>query len=209
MEVALLGDSILDNGAYVSDGRDVFTHLRAILPSDVGLELLARDGALIDSVHTQLNNIRSRTTHLVISVGGNDALKTMDLLACRVGTVAEALDHLSATADRFRQSYDRMLEAVVDSGRSAAVCTIYYPRYDAPALQRRAVAALAHFNDVIVLAASKARLPILDLRQVCATAADYANWIEPSDVGGRRIADAIARMLAQHDFAGSACQLYV
>lgn len=87
MEVALLGDSILDNGAYVPSGRDVFAHLRAILPSDVGLELLARDGALIDSVHTQLNNIRSRTTHLVISVGGNDALKTMDLLACRVGTM--------------------------------------------------------------------------------------------------------------------------
>lgn len=71
------------------------------------------------------------------------------------------------------------------------------------------MAALSHFNDVIVLAASKARLPILDLRQVCATAADYANWIEPSDVGGRRIANAVARMLAQHDFAASACQLYV
>jgi hypothetical protein len=119
------------------------------------------------------------------------------------------LDQLSATADRFRQSYNRMLEAVVNSGRSAAVCTIYYPRYDSPALQRRAVAALSHFNDVIVLAASKARLPIIDLRQVCSSSADYANWIEPSDAGGRRIADAVARLLAEHDFSAGSCQLYI
>ncbi len=67
MDVALLGDSIFDNGAYVSEGRDVFTHLRAILPTAVGLELRARDGACIDEVLTQIESLRSTNTHLVIS----------------------------------------------------------------------------------------------------------------------------------------------
>ena len=208
MEVVLLGDSLFDNGAYVQDGCDVFAHLREILPAENGLQLLARDGAVVDSVLTQLASVQANTTHLVISAGGNDALKTMDLLSSRVSTVAEALDQLSAAADQFRQRYERMLKAVVESGRTAAVCTIYNPRYDAPALQRRAVAALAHFNDVILLAASKGGIPILDLRQVCTVSADYANWIEPSDVGGRRIAAAIANMLAQHDFAASVNRIY-
>jgi GDSL-like Lipase/Acylhydrolase family len=208
MEVALLGDSLFDNGAYVQEGYDVFAHLREILPAENGLQLLASDGAVVDSVLTQLASVQANTTHLVISAGGNDALKTMDLLASRVSTVAEALDQLSAAADQFRQRYERMLKAVVESGRTAAVCTIYNPRYDAPALQRRAVAALAHFNDVILLAASKGGIPILDLRQVCTVSADYANWIEPSDVGGRRIAVAIANLLAKHDFATSVSQIY-
>lgn len=208
MDVALLGDSIFDNGAYVSGGRDVFTHLRALLPTGSGLELLARDGACIDEVPTQMESLLSTNTHLVISVGGNDALKTMDVLGYEVSTVGEALEQLSVTAERFGRSYSRMLAAVVESGKSAAVCTIYYPRYEAAALQRRAVAALSHFNDVILLAAARAGLPVLDLRQVCAAATDYANAIEPSDAGGLRIAEAIARMLAVHDFSTPRCQIY-
>jgi hypothetical protein len=55
--------------------------------------------------------------------------------------------------------------------------------------------ALMMFNDVILRVAFERGLRVIDLRFVCTEAADYANPIEPSDRGGRKIARAIARAL--------------
>src|SRR5688500_14337329 len=54
--VVLLGDSIFDNGAYVSGGPDVVAHLRAMLPRGWEATLLAVDGAVIDDVFRQLGD---------------------------------------------------------------------------------------------------------------------------------------------------------
>jgi hypothetical protein len=46
-------------------------------------------------------------------------------------------------------------------------------------------------------------LPVLDLRLICDEARDYSELspIEPSEIGGAKIAQAIRRILAAHDFA--------
>ncbi len=49
------------------------------------------------------------------------------------------------------------------------------------------------FNDVILRTAVTRRLGVIELRAVCSEPGDYANPIEPSDSGGRKIATAIAR----------------
>ena len=46
--VALLGDSIFDNGAYTSGGPDVVTQLRAILPAGVSAGGGGRGGGARD-----------------------------------------------------------------------------------------------------------------------------------------------------------------
>jgi hypothetical protein len=51
------------------------------------------------------------------------------------------------------------------------------------------------FNDVILRTAFMERLDVIDLRLVCSEACDYANPIEPSGEGSRKIALAIARSL--------------
>lgn len=68
---------------------------------------------------------------------------------------------------------------------------------DASAYDRRArrVRLLALFNDVILRTAIDPRLDALELRRICTEPADYANPIEPSGPGGRKIADGVARML--------------
>ena len=208
MKLALLGDSTLDNAAYVSGGSDVATHLGEILPTGAEVELLARDGSRVESVFAQLAHVRPGATHLVVSAGGNDALDSIDLLDRPVASVGEALDHLAAAADCFRRSYRRMLRAAASDDRRVAACTIYDPAFEVPSFQSRAVAALAHFNDVIVFEAALAGLPILDLRRVCTEPAHYANPIEPSDAGGRRIAEAIARLLDAHRFESGTCRIY-
>ena len=44
-------------------------------------------------------------------------------------------------------------------------------------------------------------LPLVDLRLICDRDEDYANPIEPSARGGDKIAAAVARLVAEHDFA--------
>src|SRR5262245_33836111 len=72
--IVLLGDSIFDNAAYVAGGPDVVRQLREILPSGWRATLNALDGAVIGNLPQQLKNVPADTTHLVVSVGGNDAL---------------------------------------------------------------------------------------------------------------------------------------
>jgi hypothetical protein len=52
------------------------------------------------------------------------------------------------------------------------------------------------FNDVVLRTAFEHSLDVIDLRAVCNRACDYANPIEPSGEGGRKIAHAIAGTIA-------------
>jgi hypothetical protein len=54
---------------------------------------------------------------------------------------------------------------------------------------------LSLFNDAITRAAFSAGAPLIDLRLICSEDEDYANPIEPSSRGGRKIAQAIATLV--------------
>ena len=66
-------------------------------------------------------------------------------------------------------------------------------------MARRARTALMMFNDVILRSAFDYRASVIELRGICVDAADYANPIERSGVGGRKIARAIARTVGALD----------
>jgi lysophospholipase L1-like esterase len=192
--LVLLGDSIFDNGAYVGQAPDLVQQLRTRLGQGWQATLLAVDGDVTADVQRQLGGLPRDATHLVVSVGGNDALGSASILAQPATSVAEAVGRLAEAQSRFRQAYARMVEAVVATGLPAALCTIYDSNYPEP--QRRVVVAgLALFNDVITRAAFSRRLPVLDLRLVCSEPSDYANPIEPSAQGGDKIARAIAALV--------------
>ena len=89
--VVLLGDSIFDNQAYVRAGEpDVIHQLRERLPDGWRATLLAVDGDVTNSVHSQLERLPADATHLVISVGGNDALGNLSALNEPVHTISGA-----------------------------------------------------------------------------------------------------------------------
>jgi hypothetical protein len=115
--------------------------------------------------------------------------------------VAEALDKLARAGLSFERGYRGAVASLEARGLPAALCTIYYPQFPDAAVRRLAVTALSVFNDCITRAAFAAGLPLIDLRLTCDEAGDYANPIEPSARGGEKIARAIARALAEHDFA--------
>jgi lysophospholipase L1-like esterase len=210
MHIVLLGDSIFDNGAYVRRGEpDVVRQLEARLPADARATLRAVDGATTAGVPRQLERLPADATHLVVSAGGNDALGHIGVLEGASRSIADALTRLAEIGDGFSRSYRAMLHAVLGRGLQTALCTIYDPRYPDPRFQRLAATGLTLFNDVIARAAFQNGLPLLDLRLICDDDGDYANPIEPSAQGGDKIAAAIARLAAEHDFGRRRTEVFV
>jgi GDSL-like Lipase/Acylhydrolase family len=192
--VALLGDSIFDNASYTRGEPDVVTHLRGLLPHDWQASLLALDGCVSADLAEQLPRVSHDVTHLVISVGGNDALMYSDLLNRPVLSTGDALRLFRERVERFEADYRAAIGGALALGRPTTICTVYngnLPASQAP----NARIALAMFNDVILRVAFEHHLPAIELRLICNEPADYANPIEPSGRGGWKIAQAIARSL--------------
>jgi hypothetical protein len=202
--VVLLGDSIFDNAAYVAGGPDVVAQLRTALPDGWSATLRAVDGAVVADVERQLASVPRDATHLVVSAGGNDALGHAGLLNRPARSAAEVLGQLGDAGRAFEGRYRRMLAAVLARGLHVTVCTIYNGNLPDPLMQRLASTALTVFNDAILRAAIGTRTSVIDLRLVCAEAADYANPIEPSVRGGAKVARAVARAVTERG-AGGAC----
>lgn len=189
--LVLLGDSIFDNGSYTDGGPDVVTQLRALLPGDWQASLLAVDGTTTRDLSLQLARLPPGATHLVVSMGGNDALFRSDLLTTRVASSAEAFAQLADALEAFEASYRAALERLLATGLPLTLCTVYNGAFDDPHYQRIAQTALATFNDVIVRIALAHGLDVIELRLVCNERADFANPIEPSVQGGGKIARAL------------------
>lgn len=193
--VALLGDSIFDNAAYTGGGPSVIDHLRAALPPDWRVDLLAIDGSTTEDVPEQLAKLPKDTTHLVLSVGGNNALLRAEILEAPVSSSAEAYLLLGRTTDEFRSQYVALIESCLSRALPLVVCTIYNGNFPDPQYQAAVRVALAAFNDVIISTAVEHQLSVIELRRVCNLPAHFANPLEPSVVGGQRVAAAIARAL--------------
>jgi hypothetical protein len=194
--VVLLGDSIFDNGAYVEQGQpDVIRQVRARLPKGWRASLLAVDGATTWDVESHLQNLPADASHLVVSVGGNDALGEAHVLFEDVRSVAEALAKLSVVREQFAADYRAMLDDVLEQQLPTAVCTIYDGRVGDETQQSVNVTALSMFNDTITREAFRRGLPLIDLRLICNEARDYSNNIEPSQWGGEKLASAIVNLV--------------
>lgn len=208
--IVLLGDSVFDNAPYVPAGTEVLSQLRARLGPQDRVSLLARDGSVLADMVAQVGRLQELPEPagwLVVSCGGNDVLGLVAAMQSPAGTVLEAVGLLAQWQAGFRRDYRRMLNVILSRKRPVAVATIY----DAvPGLAPGLRTALAAFNDVILREAVERALPVLDLRLVCAEAADYAatSPIEPSGQGGRRIAEVIAELVCRHDPATSRTVVY-
>jgi hypothetical protein len=170
--LVLLGDSIFDNGVYVPGHPPVIEQVRVELPRGWHATLLAVDGNIAIDVIRHLEKLPADASHLAISTGGNNALIASSILAQPARSVSDVLHEMADIQADFRREYREMLAAVLDRRLPTLVCTIY----DA--------------------------IPVLDLRLLCHESTDYSplSPIEPSHLGGRKIAQALARITTTHDF---------
>ena len=110
--VVLIGDSIFDNAAYTRGGPDVVSQLRGLLRRGWDATRLAVEQAT-DRVADQLARLPSDATHLVVSVGGNDALTHLSVLQTPVSITAQAIDALATIGSEFEARYRLAIAACV------------------------------------------------------------------------------------------------
>ena len=88
----LLGDSIFDNASYVPGELPVIEQLKEKLSKDWVTSLLAVDGDVTLDVLNQLSKLPADATHLIVRCGGNDALRSVDVLNERTSTLQKHLN---------------------------------------------------------------------------------------------------------------------
>jgi len=193
--IILLGDSIIDNGAYVHKGEpDVTKQLQARLPRRTVI-MRAVDGAVAANVlASQVNGLES-SDHVILSVGGNDALQHRDILENAGGLNAgDVLLRFWTIREEFRKTYTALLDRLAVTKAKVMVMTVYNPNFTefGACFQRMAESGVSLFNDVIQQEALARTFDILELRRLFTHKADYANPIEPSMLGGAKLANAMA-----------------
>jgi hypothetical protein len=208
--IVLLGDSILDNQAYTVGGPPVIKQLNSKLPNGWKTTLLAVDGSMIADVKQQIKKIPSDASHLVLSVGGNNAIMQSGIITeTSKQSVGEVFFKVAMIQSQFEQEYLELLNSLLALKLPLAICTIYYPNFADVMYQQLAKMGLVPLNDCILRGAIQLGLPVIDLRFICTTPADYGNEIEPSSIGGAKIADAIVQVVTTHQFKGGQTTIYV
>ncbi len=197
--IVLAGDSVFDNAGYVDQGDAVIDQTTAKLSGSDKATLLAVDGDVTVDVLTQLENLPADATHLFISAGGNDALRTINVLNQPVSTVGDAMSVLTKIKNDFQTGYREMLLRALQTQTKVSVCTVHD---SVPDFEQRAITALALFNEVILREAFSLDVPVLDLRLACNEARDYSSIspIEPSKYGAQKISDLIIKTAEKHPF---------
>jgi hypothetical protein len=203
----LLGDSIFDNRAYVAGGSAVIDQVQQKVPHDWQASLLAIDGNTSAQVPQQLTRLPPDCTHLVLSVGGNDAIGCLELMGTPAANLMGALGTLSKIQAGFETSYKALMAELLVLKKPLMVCTIYD---SVPGLVDPLKVALALFNDIILRSAISCGVPVLDLRVICTDHADYSEKspIEPSTQGGEKISDRLVTAMLHHDFTKQGCHVY-
>ncbi len=169
--LVLIGDSILDNGAYVAGGSPIVEQLRSRLPRDWRVTLLARDGAVAENVLNQIEQLPADVTCLVLSVGGNDALECSPILNMPEEDSSAMLAELVSAQNKFQHNYQQVMRALHKTKLPAIGCTIYDTIPGLTPLDRMG---LSLFNDVIMRELITAHRPVLDLRILCNEPRDYS-----------------------------------
>ncbi len=196
--ITLLGDSIIDNKSYVQHGEfSVLEHLEN--QSDLQFQQIAYDGHTTENVlKGQINSpsIQS-SSHLVLSAGGNDLLYNIPFLYEGPieninGAVAGVQQYIF---NPLQQRYETIVEKLSSHRANLLLCTVYEGDLGRTDEYRDVLDSsktmVSTFNDTVYKTASMYNADVLELRHIFTSPEDYANPIEPSHIGGEKLAQAI------------------
>lgn len=93
--IVLLGDSIFDSAPYVVKKTEVIVQLRQKLLDSWPITLKVIDGDQINDVHGQLNYLPEDSSHLILSVAGNNALSHLRIIDESVSSSAKVFRSLA------------------------------------------------------------------------------------------------------------------
>ena len=194
--VSLLGDSIIDNKVYVQPHElSVKEHLEE--QSEYMFKQLAVDGhTTSDVLSFQLDKLPKLSTHKVLSIGGNDLLGQIYFLKNKEEfTVKEVMEQAVCKLAPIKDRYRTIVQNLSQQNPNLLLCTVYEGNlvgdsfYSDVAFASKAMVSM--FNDIVFNTGSSFNVDVLELRNIFTTPDDYANPIEPSHIGGKKLSKEI------------------
>jgi hypothetical protein len=180
----LLGDSILKNDAYVSDGKSVENLL--VERTNGKTTCLAVDHSKIVDVYSQVDKIpeqlNTSQTTVFLSAGGNDIL-THYVDQGNDSTDTSILGTMFAAYKKLIKSIQKKLP-----NANIVLLDIYYPEN---MTYKQYHSIINDWNKMVYEYAGKNGLSVLKVSGVLTKSDDFSFGIEPSATGGRKLVDAI------------------
>jgi hypothetical protein len=179
--IVLIGDSILNNSAYVSADQSVPDLLSKKMNGST-IYNFAKDGSTLNDCYTQLDKIslelNNSNTTIFLSCGGNNILNNL-------GT----RDTKSIT-NLFRQ-YKDLITSIKTRVPNASlyVLNLYYPTNGHYKSYRKTI---DQWNTLLQDNASDLKYTLIPISSLLVSDEDFAYNIEPSFKGGQKIVDAIS-----------------
>jgi hypothetical protein len=173
--IILLGDSMLNNSNYVQQSIP-----QMLLMKTPNVLNLATDGSLINGCYSQINKIpielNNSNSYMFISVGGNNILNTK-------GTVDTSVIHtLFNEYMALLQFIKTKLPTVI-----LTVLNLYLPTNS----QYKSYADYVHIWNSLIQTNAYTLYNVIDTNNLLTQSADFIYGIEPSEIGGEKIANAI------------------
>jgi hypothetical protein len=194
--VSLLGDSIIDNKVYVKENElSVKEHLEQ--NSSHVFNQLAVDGHTTkDVLRFQLDSLPNLATHQVISMGGNDLLNHISFLKSNVElTPKEVMEQAVCKLAPIKHRYRSIVKKLSQQDSNILLCTVYEGNLNSDIFYRdisfASMAMVSMLNDIIFSTGASFNVDVLELRNIFTEEQDYANPIEPSHIGGQKLASRI------------------
>jgi len=180
----LLGDSILKNNSYVSDGKGVDNMLEE---RNIKVYSIAENNSKIVDVYSQINkiplDINNKSTIIFLSSGGND------ILSFYVDQNGDATD--TGFLNTMLSAYKKMVKSIQTRMTECKIVLldIYYPTSNQFSQYRPII---EEWNTLIENYARENSLGLLQISQSVTATEDFTLGIEPSEKGGTKIAQQIA-----------------
>ena len=183
LKIVLIGDSILNNSAYVSANQSVPDLLSKKLIGNTVYNF-AKDGATINDCYTQLEKISTElnnsSTSIIVSCGGNNILSSRSLKPTDMNNL-------------FKQ-YSELLKSIKTrvSNASLYVLNLYTPTNSHYVSYHRAI---DQWNQLLEDNKSSLQYKIINISSLLVTDEDFTYNIEPSEKGGKKIVESILHIL--------------
>ena len=164
-----------------------------------------------------IRNKLSEASHIVVSIGGNDLLNNISFLQTTselskiMGKGAMigkwGVKELNPSRNKvfeetyfeiiepFKKQYETIVANLSNHRANLLLCTVYegdlVDSDEFSDVNNSSKTMVSIFNDIVYRVANKYGADVLELRDIFVRPEDYANPIEPSHIGGGKLAEAI------------------
>lgn len=181
--IILIGDSILNNNNYIfTEGKSVSDLIKA---EHSDTYLFAKDGAVITDCYTQIEQISKiepesnsgENKYIFVSAGGNNILSSRGTLSSEI-------------IESFFQQYSTLILSLKSSFPNAQIylLNLYYPL---DSRFKNLYTYIDQWNTLLSEFAENNKLKVIQTNKFMLKNSDFTNSIEPSETGGKKLADAI------------------